>query len=325
LRGFGYVLLALIVFGSLWPFQFGGHGVARILQSLDLWPMLLADVIENILAFVPMGVAFRLTENQRARRLDLAIAVLVAFGLQVAQLWLPARNPALSDALWNSFGLAIGAWAVTSLRWIGDGPRAFSPVGLALMLLFVLYLGLQLFIWLGNAGAFEKGRLSWEWTSTKGLALLLPWGAGLLACLPLLRPRLKRMARLAALVLIMIFAWQGLTPVTGITMPIQWVPMKGLLVGFSWGLAATLTWKLFVFGALTRLLLLSGLRNGLAMTAVTLLVTLIELGQHVLGSGSPDVTDPLLALLCAWGVVQEASVHAQRIGGGLRSGLRHFR
>jgi glycopeptide antibiotics resistance protein len=325
LRSFGYILLALISYASIWPFVFGANAVARLPQLVDIWHQIPTDVVENILAFVPMGVAFRLTEEKHIRRRDFALAAAIAVVLQLIQLWMPNRQPALTDAVWNCVGLAIGAWATSGLRWIGDGPRALSPVGLALMLLFALHLALQLFIWSGEAGAFEKGRLSWEWTSTQGLALLLPWGAALLATLPLLRPRLKTMARLAVAALFLVFAWQGLTPMTGVTMPIQWVPLKGLIHGFSWGLAATLAWKLFVFGALTRLLMLSGLRNGLAMGAVVLLVVLIEVGQHFLGSGSPDVTDPLMALLCAWGVVQEASVHAQRIGGGLRAGLRHFR
>jgi VanZ family protein len=325
LRGFGYVLLGLIVYASIYPFEFGRGAVARLPLLFDLHNQIASDIVENILAFVPMGVAFRLTASRRQQRVDFVIAAGVAVLLQILQLWIPGRQPALTDAVWNGVGLGLGAWATTALRWVGDGPRALSPVGLALILLFGLHLAVVGFIHSGSAGSAEQQRLLFDWANSRGLLPALPWAAGALTFAPLLKPRLKTLARLAAAGLIFILLWQGLTPVTWVKVPFQWVPLRSFMMGLSWNLVATITWKLFLFGALTRVLMLSGVRSGQALAGVCVLVLGVEIAQSLLGSGSPDITDPLLALLCAWGVVQEASVHAQRVGGGRRDGLRHFR
>lgn len=325
MRSFGYVLLALIVYGSIYPFSFGGNAMLRLPELLDFRHLIGSDVIENILAFVPMGVAFRLSADPARRRLDFILAAAIALLLQLIQLWIPSRQPALSDAIWNIAGLALGAWLTTTLRWVGSGSRALSPVGLALLALFGVHVYLALSVWHGVGGSYEQMRLTLDWRQSHGLEPALPWLAGILAAAPLLRPRLKTGARIAAVALLVVLLWQGLTPLTMIPRPFQWIPIRGLITGFSWGLAITLSWKLFAFGALTRLLMLSGVRARSASLVVVCLVLAIEIAQSRIGSGSPDITDPLLALLCAWGIVQEASVHAHRVGGAMRDGLRYFR
>ncbi len=325
MRGFGYVLLALIAYGSIYPFQFATGAGARLGGLVDIWHQIPSDVIENILAFLPIGVAFRLTSERRVRRLDFVIAGLVAILLQLVQLWLPTRNPALTDAFWNTVGLGAGAWATGLLRWVGDRPAAFSPVGLALLSLFVLHILIALFVWSGHGGGFEAYRLKTEWRASNWLTPVLPWLAGALAMAPLLRPRMKQAARLAVTALLVTIIWQGLTPITFVHIPFQWVPIKGLISSFTWNLALTIVWKIFAYAALTRLLMLAAAPPRPTLVFVVALVLLIEIAQSRLGSGTPDITEPLLALLCAWGILQEASVHAMRVGGGRREGLRRYR
>ncbi len=325
MRGFGYVLLALITYGSIYPFQFAAGAGARLGGLVDIWHQIPSDVVENILAFLPIGVAFQLTPERRVRQRDFVIAGLVAIALQLVQLWLPTRNPALTDAFWNIMGLGAGAWATGLLRWVGDRPAALSPVGLALLSLFVLHLLLAAFVLSGHAGSFEAWRLKAEWRVSHWVVPTLPWVAGALSVAPLLRPRMKQAARMAVVALLVAIIWQGLTPITFVHIPFQWVPIKGLISGFTWNLAVTLVWKIFAYAALTRLLMLAAVPPRATLVFVVVLVLLIEVAQSRLGSGTPDITEPLLALLCAWGILQEASVHAMRVGGGRREGLRRYR
>jgi VanZ family protein len=323
-RGFGYVLLGLIVYGSLYPFNWGHGAVVRLPQLVDFRHLILSDVIENIVAFIPIGVALALTADRRARRRDYLIAIVVAVLLQVAQLWLP-RQPALSDAMANSLGLGLGVWAAGLVRWLGTRSTTASPVGLALVGLFGLHVALGVVVWLGLGGSFDRFRLLDEWRLSLHVQPFLPWLAGLVAILPLLHPRRRQWARGAAILLVAALVWDGVTPITFQQLPFVWIPFKSLITGFSWGLAISLTWKLFAYGALTRLLMLSRIRAQLAVPLVVVLVFALEIAQTRLGSGSPDITEPLLALLCAWGITQEARVHALRVDGGRRTGLRYFR
>lgn len=324
MRGFGYVLLGLIVYGSLYPFKGGADALARLPQLFDFRHMIGSDVVENILAFIPIGVALALTPDRRTRRLDYFVVVAVAILLQVAQLWMP-RQPALSDAVFNTIGLGAGVWMAGLVRWLGTGSQSASPVGLALVGLFALHVVLVLAVWSGLAGRFDALRLVGEWQLSAPLSPWLTLLAGLVAMLPLLRPRRRQWARVASGVLVCALLWEGLTPVIPGHAAMLWVPFKSLITGFSWGLAISLTWKLFAYGALTRLLMLSRIRAQLAVPVVVVLAFVLEVAQTRLGGGAPDITEPLLALLCAWGITQEARVHALRVDGGRRNGLRFFR
>jgi glycopeptide antibiotics resistance protein len=324
-RAFGYVLLGLIVYGSFYPFIGGADAVRRLPLLFDIGHLILSDIIENMLAFVPMGVAFALTPDRQIRRRDFITAIVVAFLLQIGQLWMPHRQPAISDAVFNILGLLLGAGVAIAVRLLGTDSRSMSPVGLALVSLFFFHVGLTVLAWMGLAGQFEKYRLLVEWQQSRPMLPWLTWLAGGVAMVPLLRPKLRQWARVAAGLIICTLLWTGLTPVHPVPQSFNWIPFKSLIFGFSWGLAASLAWKLFAYATLTRLLMLSRVRAQAAVPMVVLLVLLLELAQTRLGSGTPDISEPILALLCAWSIVQEVRIHAQRVEGGRRTGLRHFR
>ena len=80
----------------------------------ELW---LADLVANVLLFVPFGVALA----ARGRRVPWALGAALALSVSVELLqnFVPGRSPVLRDVLANGSGAALGAAAVTHARlWI---------------------------------------------------------------------------------------------------------------------------------------------------------------------------------------------------------------
>jgi len=124
------VLLAFVLYGSLYPFDFQWPTTAlqwfgqRISGS---------DAAANLLLFFPYGLLCAAHRSSRsmsslsAGRINLnrriwpwlLVGVLVAGIAQVAQIYLPSRNPALIDMVWNVIGLALGYafWRIAGSRF----------------------------------------------------------------------------------------------------------------------------------------------------------------------------------------------------------------
>jgi hypothetical protein len=83
------------------------------------------DVVGNVALFVPVGaLGWALVHRWigwRRTLLVLAVGVAFAFVLQVAQLFVPAREAALSDVVWNALGLLIG------MGLVAGGSRIHAP------------------------------------------------------------------------------------------------------------------------------------------------------------------------------------------------------
>jgi hypothetical protein len=121
------LLCALAVtHGSLFPWQFQSPASLRgawwsMLHKGPWWTGG-GDVLGNVLLFVPVGVlawlSFESRPSRPGRRLAfITLSCLVfAFALQVAQIWLPRRSPAVSDVFWNGIGLALGLVLANALR-----------------------------------------------------------------------------------------------------------------------------------------------------------------------------------------------------------------
>lgn len=108
------LIAALIAYGSLYPFSFSSDAQSwrSMFADFRLYTSR-GDVLGNFLLFVPFGIAGMVAFQQRFQMTASACAVFVAglaFAaiLQGAQLYLPAREAALSDALWNMLGLTAG-------------------------------------------------------------------------------------------------------------------------------------------------------------------------------------------------------------------------
>lgn len=112
------LVLALIVYGSLYPFHWNFAAPQPFLWSSRIGLM---DLLENIALFVPLGGLLGWAGQGRQRRWVFfaawwVLALAVASALQWLQKYLP-RTPALSDIVFNSTGLVLG-WGMGALaRW----------------------------------------------------------------------------------------------------------------------------------------------------------------------------------------------------------------
>ncbi|MHC4930756.1 MAG: VanZ family protein, partial [Planctomycetota bacterium] len=112
---FLFLLVAgLITYGSLFPFEFR--------PAADTWGPLLrswgthssrADLLSNILLFMPFGYLGMLAIGRSRGRIARAVVVLIlalllGVGLQAAQVHVAGRNPSLMDALWGLVGALLG-------------------------------------------------------------------------------------------------------------------------------------------------------------------------------------------------------------------------
>ncbi|SEO98395.1 VanZ family protein [Aquisalimonas asiatica] len=114
-----FVLSALgIIYGSLYPFDFDfglmpAYKVEELLFSGWDEQLGTLNLMTNILLFIPYGLfgvlAFASWRWYWAWPALAVITVVVAFGVQVLQLWLPGRVPTFADGIINLGGLAIGA------------------------------------------------------------------------------------------------------------------------------------------------------------------------------------------------------------------------
>ena len=127
-----WIVAVLVIHGSLYPWRFAlpaslPQAWHHMMHQPSLWTTL-GDVVGNVVLFVPVGMlGWALVHRWigwRRTLVVLAVGVAFAFVLQVAQLFVPRRDAALSDVLWNALGLLIGMGLVAGgsrvhLPWLG--------------------------------------------------------------------------------------------------------------------------------------------------------------------------------------------------------------
>jgi len=109
-------LLAIaIVYGSLFPFNYVAPASLpeawRAFWSNTRLFTSIGDVLGNVALFVPWGFAAVVLRNRASLGIlvgEFVVAVLLALGAQLLQIWFPDRNPALSDVVWNVVGAIAG-------------------------------------------------------------------------------------------------------------------------------------------------------------------------------------------------------------------------
>jgi VanZ family protein len=133
-------VVALIAYGSLYPFNFKPDavkgGVFAALGELSWARAGRGDRISNVLLYVPFGFCLFLWLNTRWRRIPaLLLATLIgasfSLAIEVAQVYVSARVPSLTDLSLNALGTAIGAmggmaWRIGTL-WMHLPQRAERP------------------------------------------------------------------------------------------------------------------------------------------------------------------------------------------------------
>ncbi|MFO1377118.1 MAG: VanZ family protein [Steroidobacteraceae bacterium] len=146
------VVTFLIVYGSLFPFNFGGldvHGPRELLSRLTFARTTRADIAINLLLYLPLGacLAWILTSRLGGA---LAVAVATAAGaslsltIEILQLFETRRVASLADVALNATGACAGALLAATLLASRDrlglpglGALVRSPAPTALALLWI--------------------------------------------------------------------------------------------------------------------------------------------------------------------------------------------
>jgi VanZ family protein len=115
----------LIIYGSLYPFDIAAPddpagAIRGFLSNGELWTSR-GDVLGNIALFIPFGMvgvygAAPGPARTRAVLLTIGGGLLLAFLIQVMQIWIQSRSAVLSDVFWNGVGIVAGAAGGVALR-----------------------------------------------------------------------------------------------------------------------------------------------------------------------------------------------------------------
>lgn len=135
------VYVVLVTLGSLYPWHFAwppslSEAWAHMMNQRSWWTGL-RDVAANVVLFVPAGVlGWALLRPSRSLMLlgavlVIGVGVAFAFALQVVQIFVPRRDAAWSDVVWNTLGLLGGLLlakpvlrlTMARLRFIGSCSR----------------------------------------------------------------------------------------------------------------------------------------------------------------------------------------------------------
>jgi VanZ family protein len=207
--------VALIAYGSLYPFDFTAAPGAGIDGLFALHRPTRGDLVANLLLYLPLGVCLAVAAASPSWVALVFVAIGLGAGIsvviEVLQLWLPARFTSGTDVLLNVVSTLAGAVAGQIMRFrlgaiAGTGTRAkreaVVPAGLVLLWLagrtapFVPTIDWQKY---KNA---VKPLIRWEdFTGLATLRLALGWAVVALAlrlCWPRPRPLLALALLMAA-------------------------------------------------------------------------------------------------------------------------------
>ncbi|MEO8407022.1 MAG: VanZ family protein [Oxalobacteraceae bacterium] len=152
------IFIALIVYGSLFPFSDWTVPSAALFSFLASWPPVLekADLIQNVLAYAPLGLFMVswLIDSMRfwsALVLATLTGATLSFAMESIQQFIPSRTASTSDLAMNLLGTLAGGMAAAFLthktfsgaklialrnRWLRTG--ALPNIGLISLALWAL-------------------------------------------------------------------------------------------------------------------------------------------------------------------------------------------
>lgn len=129
------VAIALIIYGSLYPWHFVLPHESVWLTLMRSWPFewtltAMRDDFINVLIYVPVGaLAFLSLARRRSARAATAMAIsgglLLSLSMEALQAFVPGRTPSFADLACNTVGAAIGALLAWWVR--KSGSRAWQP------------------------------------------------------------------------------------------------------------------------------------------------------------------------------------------------------
>ncbi|MEO8594385.1 MAG: VanZ family protein [Candidatus Solibacter sp.] len=161
------IVLAFIVYGSLYPFRFHGapHGASPLAILLHSWParvdrFVWRDACVNVLLYFPLGLSATLAAARYLPRLAAAIGAVVlgvalSASIEMLQLFDTSRTCSLLDVACNFSGALAGALAALAfdrqIRRIGQHQRSHHGAGGGL-LLACCWAGYQLYPFIPHLG-----------------------------------------------------------------------------------------------------------------------------------------------------------------------------
>jgi glycopeptide antibiotics resistance protein len=337
-----YVLvLALIVYGSLYPFQFvtAAKPFREMAGSMKS-SIYLRDALVNVAFYLPVGasgyLAFR---RSRSRTASFAAAVVIGTVLSlfvelVQGAYAPRRVANIYDIGANFLGAVLGA-GIAALYSRVDRKLDNDPAALALLVAWLAHL------WFPLSMLIVPFRLAdAEWTAIGLISTAAVWyvvghaideagfrpaNAWLLVSLFAIVPRLAVLPREIVLAdiaaaaagaaaflikrvrfgpaLLLLLLLRGLAPFrfTDATTAIAWIPFSGLLEESWQHSTMILADKLFFYGAAVWTLRREGAKARTAAIATAAVLSVVEFTQQWLAR-TPEITDPLLALMIGVGL-----------------------
>lgn len=316
----------------------------------------LADIIVNIVLYVPLGMAGYLAFRKHRIAGPVVLGMVLSACIEMAQLFVPGRYCSAVDLVNNTLGSALGVICGLLFEQLaGPGPISFSLRKLkdrpALALLFcwvgsllfplfpVMHLStfrdefihfrqaplLQAVPFISDAASwFVAGRLLLAAgvespSAWLGVALLLVPAQFLIVTrdpVPVnfigsiagfilfvfAGPRAGRQ-KVWAGVFVVVLLIRGLAPFNLTSAhTFHWVPFEGFLnTDWQAGLRILLE-KMFYYGTAIWLLRAAGLRWRSATGIIAIVLAAIEILQTHLPGRTPEITDPLLAILAGFGL-----------------------
>ena len=355
--------IAIVVYGSLYPFHFeyGARAANPLLTVLRGWPTVwdrftYRDILLNVLLYIPLGLAAALVFLRRHSRAAsalgaIAAAFAVSLSVEMLQAFMPQRDPSSLDVLTNVLGGTLGAVialrAEGRIRDLGAAApdRGLRVAGIVLLAAWAAQEFYPLFPALGRAhlyaalyGLLHTRHVSlvetWlgvaEWFAV-GLALesafvrmRTAWLAAMMlfslcAQLAIVERALTASEAMAAAIALLLWyctpasarvkscAWllgsaillRELQPFyfLSVPQPFSWIPFAATLESGRDQATVVIARKAFDYGAMVFALRRAGWSYIRAGVAVAAALAVTEAVQTYLPGRSPELTDPLLALL----------------------------
>lgn len=107
----------------------------------------LAELLQNLIFFIPFGIGLALTGMRPL--VAIALGTLLSFSVEFAQQWIPGRDPAVADIVCNTISTAVGVGLVRNAqRWLLVSPQRAGRQALGAAILAVL-------VWFGTAAVLK--------------------------------------------------------------------------------------------------------------------------------------------------------------------------